>query len=92
MLGIYCDAVAKYRQVSKRIDGVDGEDGKPTDETIKEAQAWARLVATYADKLGLSPSARARLAKKRAERAPVDPMEALLNDVRDFVNNDQDNR
>lgn len=29
-------------------------------------QSWARIVASYADKLGLTPSARARLAQKRA--------------------------
>jgi len=28
--------------------------------------SWARLVASYADRLGLTPSARARLAQKRA--------------------------
>jgi phage terminase small subunit len=32
-------------------------------------QSWARIVASYADKLGLTPSARARLAQKRAAEA-----------------------
>jgi phage terminase small subunit len=36
------------------------ETGSPT---------WARLVAQYADRLGLTPAARAKLAQKKAEEA-----------------------
>lgn len=68
MLAIYCDAVARYRQASSTLIVLDKE-GEPTarDESIKAAQAWARVVAQYADKLGLSPAARARLAKRKAD-------------------------
>jgi P27 family predicted phage terminase small subunit len=68
MLGIYCDAVARYRQASKNLV-VLNQKGEPVaeEDRIKAAQSWARIVAAYADKLGLSPAARARLAKKRAD-------------------------
>lgn len=68
MLAIYCDAVANYQKLSKGMVITD-EDGKQIarKDVIKAAQSWARIVASYADKLGLSPAARARLAKKIAE-------------------------
>ena len=58
MLAVYADAVARYQTMSKLQLDSDG---------IKELQAWARLIAQYADKLGLSPAARARLVKKKAD-------------------------
>lgn len=75
MLAIYCDAVARYRQFSRGMV-VEREDGSivGSDEVIKTAQAWARIVAAYADKLGLSPAARARLAKRKADEE-VDPFD-----------------
>lgn len=68
MLAIYCDAIARYSQtvagmVEIKKDGVI----VARDEEIKSAQSWARIAAAYADKLGLSPASRARLAKKRAD-------------------------
>lgn len=62
VLAIYCDAVVKYREASKKM----GE-ATLTDDDIKAVQAWARLVAAYADKLGFTPAARARLVKKKAD-------------------------
>ena len=91
MLGMYCDIEAKYRKVSRLIDlgsYLVGEDGKPvmvTDEMVKQAQAWARLAASYAEKLGLTPQGKARLARKRAEEPPKDPLEELLDDVQDYM-------
>lgn len=61
MLAIYCDAVVKHREASRALTVAS------TDEAIKAVQAWARLVASYADKLGFTPAARARLAKKKAD-------------------------
>ena len=59
-LATYCDAVAQYRKhAQKKRRSLDD---------IKIQQAWARIIATYADKLGFTPSARARLIKKRAEK------------------------
>lgn len=80
MLGIYCDAVAKYRATSKLVTPTADKD------TIAGCQSWARLVASYGEKLGLTPNARARLAKKKAEGAQVDEMEQLLDDVTEYVN------
>ncbi|OGO26436.1 MAG: hypothetical protein A2136_05535 [Chloroflexi bacterium RBG_16_54_11] len=91
MLGIYCDAVAKYREASERLTRVD-KDGLivGTDDDIKACQSWARLVASYAEKLGLTPTARARLAKRKAEKGPLDEMEQLLDVVTEFVNDEHD--
>lgn len=72
LLAIYSDAVVRYQEESD----------------VQDKQAWARLVVSYADKLGISPSARARLAKKAAERTPPDDLEQLLDDVKVFVNQD----
>lgn len=78
LLAIYCDAVAQYQVIVQN---------KPlSDEQTKQAQSWARLVASYAEKLGLSPNSRARLAKKKAEREAPDEMAQLLDDVSEFVN------
>jgi P27 family predicted phage terminase small subunit len=92
LLGIYCDAVAKYRAASRLVTKVD-KDGKPIEDsqaadkdTIAGCQSWARLVAGYAEKLGLTPNARARLAKKKAEADPVDELEMMLDDVTEYVN------
>ena len=67
MLAIYCDAIVQYRNCSKRMSGTNS-DGAPIDDLIKAMQAWARIVTTYADKLGLTPGGRARLAKKKADK------------------------
>lgn len=58
-LAIYCDAVAQLRKNAskKRRTVVD----------ITLQQAWARIILQYADRLGLTPSARARLIKKAAD-------------------------
>lgn len=76
MLAIYCDAVARYQQFSRGMV-IEREGGTQIgqDEVIKTAQAWARIVAAYADKLGLSPAARARLAKRKADET-VDEFDA----------------
>lgn len=63
MLALYCDAVANYRQTSARI-----AQGNNSADTIKELQAWARLVISFSDKLGFTPGGRARLAKKKTEK------------------------
>lgn len=60
MLATYCDAVAQYRRIAKKK--------RKTVADVQMQQAWARIMAQYADKLGLTPAARARLAKKMAEK------------------------
>ena len=64
ILAVYCDALVQYRLVTVRSP-------KSTDD-IKELQAWARIISTYADKLGFTPGARARLVKKRADEKKKD--------------------
>jgi len=88
LLAIYCDAQAHYQAISRNLH--DAEASNPNvDEMIKEAQAWARLISSYAEKLGLSPNARARLAKKKAEEAPADEMEQILNEASYYANGGQ---
>jgi phage terminase small subunit len=72
LLALYANAVVEARDT----------------EDPKDAQAWSRVVLSYAEKLGLSATGRARLAKKKAEQAPMDDLEALLGDVTDYVNGD----
>lgn len=59
LLGIYCDAVARQRDAA-----IQGRDDV---EWAKQAQSYARIIISYADKLGLNPNSRARLAKKIAD-------------------------
>ena len=68
MLGLYCDAVVQYREIV-------AQEQKTVDD-IKALQAWARIIAGQADKLGLTPQSRARLIKKKADE--------LLDDFAEF--------
>lgn len=63
-LAIYCDAVANYEQLSRRK--------RKSLDVHKAAQAWARIAANYADRLGFTPTARARLIGKRAQKPAKD--------------------
>lgn len=83
LLAVYCDAQAHYQQLSIKIHSAENA---VDDELIKQAQSWARLISSYAEKLGLSPNARARLAKKKAEAEPLDEFEQLLNEANDPAN------
>lgn len=83
LLALYSDAVARYREAAQAIDPGDPK-------TAQAAQSWSRLVLSYAEKMGISATGRARLARKNAEQeAPIDDMEVLLNDVTEFVNGGQ---
>lgn len=68
MLAVYCDAYVQYQNAA-RIKR------KSTDD-VKELQAWSRIISSYADKLGFTPSARARLVKKIADNKNTDPFGA----------------
>jgi len=85
LLGLYADAVARYHASLFELVGplVD-----PRSSAV--AQAWSRLALSYAEKLGIGPNARARLAKKKAEGQAISPMAALLSDVENYVNDDGD--
>ena len=83
LLANYADAMARYQAGVQSLSPLS----QPKD--ITTVQAWSRIALTLADKLGFSQTARARLARRRAEEEPLDDMERLLNDVDDFVNGDQ---
>ena len=59
-LAVYCDSFVKYRKISKK--------SRLKVDDHKALQAYMRIIAQYADKLGFTPAARARLIKKRAEK------------------------
>lgn len=71
-LAIYCDAVVRYRDTTLKIreHGYVTENAQGTESVspyVKAAQSYARIMMQYADKLGLTPNGRARLAKKIAD-------------------------
>ena len=80
-LARYCDMQSRFEALAKR--------SLLTDDQVKEMQAWGRMLVSQEEKLGLSPNARARLAKKKAEAEPVDAMEQLLGSVTEYVNEDR---
>ena len=56
----YCEAYVEYQTFMKMPIKTLG--------THKVMQSYLRIIAQYADKLGFTPAARARLIKKRAEK------------------------
>jgi len=68
LLAMYCDAVVQYRDIARLELDPNTKKPKPlsTDE-VKALQAWSRIVRDCAEKLGFTPSARARLVKKIAD-------------------------
>lgn len=56
MLAVYCDAYIQYKLTASV--------SPKTSDMIKELQAWSRILSAYAEKLGFTPNARARLVKK----------------------------
>jgi P27 family predicted phage terminase small subunit len=73
-LAVYCDAVARYKELTLKIreTGYMTTNGNGTENIspyVKAAQSYARIILQYADKLGLSPHSRARLAKKIADES-----------------------
>ncbi len=84
LLALYSDAIYRYRELINAAHPADTKE-------IAAAQAWSRLALSYAEKLGISASARARLARRKAEAAPKDEFEQLLDEAADSVNwqNDQ---
>ncbi len=59
LLEVYCEAVAKARNLSKLLI-------LDADQT-KAYQAYMRIIKSLANELGLSPASRARLVKKKAD-------------------------
>ena len=63
-LGVFCDAVSKYKKISakKRL--------RVNDHRI--LQTYMRRILEYSERLGFQPAARSRLIKKRADGPPRD--------------------
>ena len=81
-LGVYCMMMARYETQCKLLSQVSEELKASADDPDAAAEAVSRLDAVsgkmqslernilqYAEKLGLTPSGRIRLAQKRAEQA-----------------------
>lgn len=81
-LGVYCVMMARYEQqcrllsmVSKQIKDIKGDPEQLTDAVAKvdaisgKMQSLERNILQYAEKLGLTPSGRVRVAQKRAAAA-----------------------
>lgn len=83
-LAMYSDILAKFNVLSKQID----ESDYPDKDLIQLCQSWVTKIQGYEDRLGLNPSARARLARKKATREPADKLVQLLDDVTDYVNHE----
>lgn len=81
-LGVYCVMLARYEsqckvlaQVTKQLKDAK-DDAKAVDDTVAKLdavsgkmQSLERNILQYAEKLGLTPSGRVRLAQKRAQAA-----------------------
>lgn len=80
LLANYADAIARYQDGARQLNA----NSEPKE--MQTVQAWSRIALTYADKLGFSQTARARLARRKAQQEPADPMAELLNEVSEFVN------
>lgn len=92
-LGIYCSMLSRrdamdglYRQLIAESAG-DGVDAEGRLELLDQAegllsklQNHEKTILQYAERLGLTPSGRARLARKRAEAAVDGPEHDLFGD------------
>ncbi len=95
-LGVYCVMLARYEQLCKLLTMASKElkDAKGDPEAVSDAvskldtmsgkmQSVERNILQYAEKLGLTPSGRVRLAQKRAQAAAAaqaDPDGDLFGD------------
>lgn len=92
MLAMYCQILSRRDKLSAawqegmRVAGlVEGPLERLSamstlDDLLKRLEAQERLALQYAEKLGMTPSGRVRLAKRRAEERPVDPDDDLYGD------------
>lgn len=69
MLAAYC----VQSSVRDRLYDAMIQEGIADQDTVKLIQSQERLIISYANKLGLTPESRMRLAKKRAEEKTIDP-------------------
>jgi P27 family predicted phage terminase small subunit len=86
LLAVYCEAYAHFQAASQVLSKARRENRPTTKDEVTAAQSWGRLVGSLAEKLGLSPTGKARLARRKAQETPLDPMEQLLGEVDEYVN------
>ncbi len=84
ILAVYSDAYSKYMAESSSLGD------HPSKDDRESLRSWARLIKGYAADLGLTPNARARLAKKKAEERPKSRMAQLLSEGRDILLSGED--
>ena len=75
MLGSYCMILARLDRIQEMLG-----DGEPDMDVVTKMESTERNALAYAQKLGLTPESRARLAKRRAEELPEDPDADLWGD------------
>ena len=76
MLATYCVMLSRYERLSGKVRELD--DVEKLSAMEGKLQALERNLLQYAEKLGLTPSGRARLAAKRAENAGEEDPDADL--------------
>ena len=64
IFALYCETMAKSKELLVK--------GSLMEEDTKALQAYSRIALQYADKLGLTPAARSRLVKKKADKIKDD--------------------
>lgn len=92
-LGLYCVMMSRYEVQTKlfRMASAELRKSKSDASAVSEAvskldsasnrlQSLERNILQYAEKLGLTPSGRIRLAQKRSAQAVVDPSDDLYGD------------
>jgi len=83
-LGIYCSMLSRYDGLcgDLRAARADPEGAERADNINSKLQRLESNILQYADKLGLTPSGRVRLAQKRAEKlaAQIDSDGDLFGD------------
>lgn len=72
MLAVYCEGMARRDELSEQFSAISYYDAKSKTNALISLQQQEKLVLSYAEKLGLTPAGRARLAKKRAQERPID--------------------
>lgn len=92
LLAVYCDAYAHYQAASAVLVKARTVKSMLTKDDITACQSWARLLSSLGEKLGLTPTGKARLARKKAKVQEPDELEQLLDDVEDYVNEPGDEK
>lgn len=82
-LGVYCVTLARYKTQCQRLKAVErsgDEDGELAGEIRMEMARLEKTILGYAERLGLTPSGRMRLARKRAAAAEAEANADLFGD------------